>query len=83
MPAGEWSDIHVGDRVEIVYEHSEYRWRQGVVIRADDWGARVAIDGEEGDTGFSYRSSLKILSKAPPSPKRPISPVFYSLKETY
>lgn len=82
MPAGEWSDIHVGDRVEIVYEHSEYQWRQGVVRRADDWGARVVIDGEDGDIGFSHRTSLKILSKAPILPKRPISPVFYRLKET-
>lgn len=79
MPLETWSDIEVGDRVQVVYRESSLCGRQGVVVRADEWGARVAIDGEEGDTGFSYRSSLEKLSNPPP--KRPISPIFYTIKE--
>ena len=77
MPSSEWADLHVGDRVEVLYRECAVFGRTGTVIRMLNYGTRVMIDGEE--HGFSERTSLKKLGGS--LPNRPVSPVFYSIKE--
>ena len=78
MPSSEWADLHVGDRVEVLYRGCAVFGCTGTVIRMLNYGARVMIDGEE--HGFSERTSLKRLG-GHLGMKRPVSPIFYAMKE--
>lgn len=79
MPRQDWSDLAVGDRVEVVYRDSDLCGREGIITEVDGYGARIRLPDGSG-VGFSHRSSLKKLSKPA---TRPVSPVFYTLKEAH